>query len=83
MTQLTDRRLEILLYIVGYIGSHGYAPSLREICTEIDLSSTSEAHRYLNSLEGMGYIVRTPNIPRSIVVDMDKAHESIREMTAL
>ena len=46
----------------------GYPPSVREICTAVNIKSTSTVHGYLNKLEKLGYIRRDPTKPRAIEV---------------
>ena len=46
----------------------GYPPSVREICTAVNIKSKSTVHGYLNKLEKLGYIRRDPTKPRAIEV---------------
>ena len=55
-------------YIRSYIRERGYAPSVREICVETGIQSTSGVFHYLNQLEHLGFIRRDPDKPRSIIV---------------
>jgi len=65
MEELTKRQSDVYQYIKGYISEHGYAPCVREICTELNLKSTSTAHAHLTKLEKKGYIWRDPAKPRT------------------
>lgn len=47
----------------------GIMPTVREICSECDISSTSVVHKILASLEERGYIKRFSNSSRSIVIE--------------
>lgn len=68
---LSQKQLEILLYIKSEIQRQGYPPAVREICKGVDLKSTSTVHRYLERLEAMGYIRKDPTKPRAIEI-LDK-----------
>ena len=57
---LTTRQKQILEYIRTCVHKFGYPPSVREICKEVGLSSTSTVHGYLHRLEDLGYIRRDP-----------------------
>ena len=45
---LTTRQKQILEYIRTCVHKFGYPPSVREICKEVGLSSTSTVHGYLH-----------------------------------
>jgi len=63
---LSSRQSEILDYIRSELRTRGYAPTIREICFHVGVSSTTSVHRHLGTLEGRGYIKRDPNKYRSI-----------------
>ena len=63
---LTTRQKQILEYIRECVHKFGYPPSVREICKEVGLSSTSTVHGYLNRLEEQGFIRRDPSKNRTI-----------------
>ena len=48
-TTLTTRQRQILEYIRNCIHHYGYPPSVREICKEVGLSSTSTVHQRIYS----------------------------------
>lgn len=62
------RMMDVLAEIRKYRHLHGHAPSVRELATLCGMASTSIVHYYLDRLEADGYIRRTPNISRSIVL---------------
>ena len=47
---------EVYDYLVKYIQSEGYPPTVREICSDLNFSSTSTAQYYLNKLKAKGLI---------------------------
>jgi repressor LexA len=65
MEQMNEKLMRLYTYIVERI-SAGRSPSLREMCQDLGIKSTSTVHKYLSELEEMGYIERDPNLNRSI-----------------
>lgn len=63
---LTTRQRQILDFIRDCVHKYGYPPSVREICKEVGLSSTSTVHGYLHQLEETGFIRRDPAKNRTI-----------------
>lgn len=53
---LNKRERNILKYIQKEMSLKGYAPSVREICKAVNLSSTATVQGYLNKLEEKGFI---------------------------
>jgi len=49
----------------------GYPPTVREICTQLDLSSPSTVHAHLANLERLGYLRRDPSKPRALELTDD------------
>ena len=60
---LTTRQKQILEYIRTCVHKFGYPPSVREICKEVGLSSTSTVHGYLHRLEDLLYPPRPGQEP--------------------
>lgn len=67
MEQLTDRQKSIFDYVSDFMEEKGFAPSIREICSEFNIKSTKAVHGHLKALEEKGYIRRDSNA-RSIEV---------------
>ena len=63
---LSDRQKKILEVLETFQEENGYPPSIREICAEADISSTSVVNYYLEQLEEMGYIERDRRISRGV-----------------
>lgn len=59
---------KVLDFIMDSIEQKGYPPSVREICSQLSIKSTSTVHKYLGDLEDEGYIVRENAKNRSIRV---------------
>ena len=62
---LTEKQQKVYSFLVKALGS-GIPPSVREICKETGIKSTSTVHAILNWLEENGYIERDPRFSRSI-----------------
>ena len=45
--KLTKKQEEVLTFIKRFVVSHGYPPSVREICKGMDLSSPATVHTHL------------------------------------
>ena len=58
--KLTKKQEEVLTFIKKFVVSHGYPPSVREICKGMDLSSPATVHTHLKQLEMKG-IIRKEN----------------------
>lgn len=72
-----DKTLQTYEFIVSYINSYGYPPTVREICSKVCLDSTSSVVYHLKKLEKMGKITRNGNKNRAIeITDRDRSNES-------
>ncbi|WP_258360494.1 transcriptional repressor LexA [Moorella sulfitireducens (nom. illeg.)] len=67
-SDLTTRQEMVLNYIRHYIETHGYPPTVRDICRATGLHSSSTVHGHLSRLEKKGYIRRDPTRSRAIEV---------------
>lgn len=61
-----DIQAEIYEFIKSEVINKGYPPSVREICAQVGLSSTSTVHGHLSRMEKKGLIKRDPTKPRAI-----------------
>ena len=64
------KRQEMLDFIIAYISEHGYAPTVREIGSGVNLKSTSSVHSHLLRMASEGMIETDAgfNVPRAIRV---------------
>lgn len=65
--ELTKRQREILQFVLDYVQSEGFPPSIREIGKQFEIGSLRGVTVHLDALERKGYISRS-NTPRSIRV---------------
>ena len=82
---LSDKHKRVLEVLERYSEQHGYPPSIREMCSRANISSTSVANYYLDRLEEQGYIERDRRVSRGVRVIksytepgvLDKAEEMV------
>ena len=63
---LSERQKRILQVLETFQDEVGYPPSIREICDQANISSTSVVNYYLEQLQEMGYIQRDSGVSRGI-----------------
>src|SRR5262245_23110775 len=63
---LTGRQQEIWDFLVDYVDTHGYPPTVREIGEAVGLSLPSTVHAHLANLERAGLLKRDPTKPRAL-----------------
>ena len=73
--KITKKQKQVLDYIKQYQAKNKFPPSVREICSAVDLKSTSTVHSHLNKLEEYGYIKKDPTKPRAIEVILSDDEE--------
>ena len=73
--KLTPMQEKIYRYIRECVRENGYPPSIREICAEMDLKSSSTAHFHLKNLEKAGCIAINPGKGRAITLLQDTETE--------
>ena len=79
--KISAKQQQILDYIKSQILNKGYPPSVRDICSAVELKSTSSVHSHLEKLEKNGYIKRDPAKSRTIEIVDDDFNEVRREMS--
>lgn len=65
---LKEREQKILNYMKQEIKEKGYPPTVREICSALNIKSTSTAHKDIDSLVKKGFIVKDPSKPRALML---------------
>ena len=63
---LSEKHRKVLDVLEHFNAEYGYPPSIREICTKANISSTSVANYYLDRLEKLGYIERDRRVSRGL-----------------
>lgn len=81
MKELKPKERRVLDYIGSKISEQGYAPSVREICQDLGIKSTSTAHMYIERLADKGYIERENGKSRTIIlthINEEKPVETVK-----
>lgn len=66
--KLTKKQTEVLQFIKNYVVKYGYAPTVREICSGLNLSSPATVHSHLAQLQKKGMITKGVGKFRTIEV---------------
>lgn len=75
-----DNKIKILKFIKDFVLKHGYAPSVREICKKMGLTSTSTVFYHLKKLEDEGLINRDYGKNRAIKVNIQTSENSNKNL---
>ncbi|QAT43083.1 transcriptional repressor LexA [Aminipila luticellarii] len=75
MEKLKEREQRILDYMKKEISQKGYPPTVREICTALNIKSTSTVHKDIENLELKGFIKKDPSKPRALMIVDPESHE--------
>lgn len=65
---MKDRERKVLEYMKQEIRQKGYPPTVREICTALNIKSTSTVFKDIASLEKQGYLKKDPSKPRALMI---------------
>lgn len=76
MQELKPKELRVFEFIKGRISEKGYAPSVREICADLNIKSTSTAQMYIDRLITKGYLERENGKSRTL-----KLSEEVEDST--
>jgi len=77
--KLTKKQEEVLTFIKKFVVSHGYPPSVREICKGMNLSSPATVHTHLKQLENKGMIRKENSKFRALEILVDNEYEEKNE----
>lgn len=87
--KLSTRQQNILKYIWEYFSEAGRPPTIREIGSAVNISSTSVVNYNLNKLEERGYVEREAEVSRGLKLTdralqlFDAARNALRDATDL
>lgn len=68
MEKLTNKQEEVLTSVKKYMAKKGYAPTVREICEDLELRSPATAFVHLKHLIDKGYISQTNSKFRTLEI---------------
>jgi repressor LexA len=75
---LSDLERKILDYMVQYLRTNTYQPSIREIGERFDIKSTKTVSEHLRALADKGYVERDPSRSRGVrILGMDLSSETV------
>lgn len=75
MEKLTNKQEQILTTIKKFIADNGYSPSIRELCTLCNLSSTATMFVHLKNLTSKGYINQAGSKSRTIELNVPNEYD--------
>lgn len=67
--------------IVRFMDSHGYSPSIREICGLINSKSTGRAHKLVMELVTKGWLEKRDNCSRSLMISTGEKPRAVNDYT--
>ena len=76
MANIKEREQKILEYMKTQIRTKGYPPTVREICDNLEIKSTSTVHKDIESLVRQGFLIKDPSKPRALMVVADPKEKS-------
>lgn len=75
-SDLTERELDLLNFLKQKLIENGYPPSIREICSGLNIKSTSTAHGLINALHRKGYVRKDATKNRALeILEQDNEYE--------
>lgn len=74
--------MKILNYMSEMVKKNGYPPTVRDICSELGIKSTSTVHKALGNLEAQGYIRKDPIKKRAIEILDKNTGDPLRKQSA-
>ncbi|MBQ8410085.1 MAG: transcriptional repressor LexA [Clostridia bacterium] len=83
MEKLKPKEQKVYDYIVQSVRENGFAPSVRDICKDLNYKSTSTVHMYLNRLDTLGYIRKEDGKSRAISVTADEDTPTVTAVPVL
>ena len=76
MERLTNKQNQVLDYLKQFISKKGFPPTVREICSALNLSSPATVHAHLNTLADKGYIKKDNAKNRAIELLVKNEYET-------
>jgi repressor LexA len=74
----TQRQEKICQFIARFSREHGFAPTIREIQSSLEISSTSVVHYHLRALARAGRLTHKQGFSRTIVLTPNSAKNQPR-----
>ena len=64
--ELSDKLNSVYKFTSDYINDNGFPPSVREICSKLNIKSTATAYSYIEKLRKKGLIDKSPMKKRAL-----------------
>ena len=74
---LKEREQRVFDFMKEEIREKGYPPTVREICSALNIKSTSTVHKDIANLEKQGYLRKDPAKPRALMLVDPETKEKI------
>lgn len=78
MKNLKPKELRVFEFIKNRIDEIGYAPSVREVCADLNIKSTSTAQMYIDRLIDKGYLERENGKSRTLKLSKQAGEGEVR-----
>ena len=72
MSKIDEKLTKVLQYVENYVENYGYAPTVRDICRDLNVKSTATAHSYLSKLNERGFISKAEDKKRALSLNASK-----------
>lgn len=76
MEKLTSKQNQVLDYLKQFMAKKGFPPTVREICSALNLSSPATVHAHLSTLADKGYIKKNNAKNRAIELLVKNEYET-------
>ncbi len=77
MKKIEEKIEKVYNFTLDFIESYGYPPSVREICSALDIKSTATAYSYLEKLKERGLLEKSPLKKRSLSLSKRNSFKSV------
>ena len=74
MKKIDEKIDKVYKFVIDYIDDFGYPPSIREICSKLNIKSTATAYSYIDRLKQRGLLEKSPMKKRAITPATKKAN---------
>ena len=68
MSRIDSKLNEVYNFVENYINKEGFPPSIRDICSQLNIKSTATAYSYIEKLKDKGLIETSPSKKRAIML---------------
>lgn len=79
MYDISDKQIKILKFIDVHYTVYGYPPSVREIQSTLEMSSTSVVSYHINGLVDYGFLQREDGKARTLIIT-GVGHKYLQEL---